>query len=464
MFLNIFTNLLIFLFIYRFMYVPCSHNAETISDALLGCLMDWNVDRELSTLTVDNCTTNDAAIPIMKDKLFSSGLMLSGYFFPMCCAAHILNLIVKDGMSILDKGIVNIRESVSYWTATTKRNEKFMETARKLHIQSTKVLALDMPVRWNSTYVMLSIALIYKSIFARLKQRESGYKILPLEDDWVKARDLCDKLFLFYQVTKIFFGSKYPTTNLLFPKVCEIRMAITDWLSSSNENVKAMASNMEENFLKYWDVTHGIMVVASILDPSYKMKLIEYFFPRIYGEHCATEIMRLQTICATLVREYKINYHVDNENYYSSHVPSRSDVTLDEYVDPLSDYDLFVSRKIPIDLGKSELDKYLKEPVMPRSTEFDILIWWKTNGIKYPLLSFIARDILAIPVTTIASESAFSTGDRVVSPNRNRLHPKTLEALVCVQDLLWKENKGPSLFDSLYQEDKDTDEVLRILF
>ncbi|KAL5575428.1 hypothetical protein UlMin_017127 [Ulmus minor] len=171
--------------------------------------------------------------------------------------------------------------------------------------------------------------------------------------------------------------------------------------------------------------------------------------------------MRLQTICAALVREYKIKYHVDDENYYSSPVPSRSDITLDEYVDPLSDYDLFVSRTTPIDLGKSELDKYLEEPVMPRSTEFDILIWWKTNGIKYHLLSSIVRDILAIHVTTVASEFAFSTGGRVVSPHRNRLHPKTLEALVCVQDWLWKGNKvftGPSLFDSLYQEDKDTDE------
>ncbi|KAL5562425.1 hypothetical protein UlMin_032172 [Ulmus minor] len=180
-----------------FMYVTCPPNAETISDALMGCLMDWNVDRNLSTLIVDNCTTNDAAIPIMKDKLFSSGLMLSGDFFHLHCSAHILNLIVKDGMSILDKCIVNIHESVSYWTTTTKRNKNFMETARQLRIQSTKVLALDMPVRWNSTYVMLSTALIYKSVFAHLKQRESSYKTLPLKDDWVKARDLCDKLFLF---------------------------------------------------------------------------------------------------------------------------------------------------------------------------------------------------------------------------------------------------------------------------
>ncbi|KAL5552940.1 hypothetical protein UlMin_040341 [Ulmus minor] len=163
---------------YRFMYVPCPHNAETISDALMGCLMDWNVDRKLSTLIVDNCTNNDAAIPIMKDKLFSSGLMLSGDFFHMRCAAHILNLIVKDEMSILDKGFVNIHESVSYWTTITKRNEKFMETTRQLHIQSTRILSLDMPVRWNSTYVMLSSALIYKYVFAHLKQRESVLRMI----------------------------------------------------------------------------------------------------------------------------------------------------------------------------------------------------------------------------------------------------------------------------------------------
>ena len=55
------------------------------------------------------------------------------------------------------------------------------------------------------------------------------------------------------------------------------------------------------------------------------------------------------------------------------------------------------------------------------------------NGGNYPILSQIARDILVIPVTTVASESAFSTGGRFVSPYRNRLHPSTLEALMCSQ-------------------------------
>jgi hypothetical protein len=40
---------------------------------------------------------------------------------------------------------------------------------------------------------------------------------------------------------------------------------------------------------------------------------------------------------------------------------------------------------------------------------------------------------MAIPVTTVASESVFSTGGRVISPHRSRLAPKAVEGLMCMQ-------------------------------
>ena len=60
----------------------------------------------------------------------------------------------------------------------------------------------------------------------------------------------------------------------------------------------------------------------------------------------------------------------------------------------------------------------------------------------------MAREVLAIPVSTVASECAFSTGGRVVSPYRNCLAPKTVGALICTQDWL----KGTSL-SKLFDED-----------
>jgi len=48
----------------------------------------------------------------------------------------------------------------------------------------------------------------------------------------------------------------------------------------------------------------------------------------------------------------------------------------------------------------------------------------------------MARDILSVPVSTVTSESAFSTAGLVVDKNRCSLLPETVEALMCTQDWL----------------------------
>lgn len=56
--------------------------------------------------------------------------------------------------------------------------------------------------------------------------------------------------------------------------------------------------------------------------------------------------------------------------------------------------------------------------------------------MKYPILSQIARDALAMPVSTVASESAFSTGGRILDPLCSSLSPAMVERLVCTQNWL----------------------------
>ena len=41
--------------------------------------------------------------------------------------------------------------------------------------------------------------------------------------------------------------------------------------------------------------------------------------------------------------------------------------------------------------------------------EINVLEWWKVNSGRYLILANIARGVLAIPISTMASESAFST-------------------------------------------------------
>lgn len=56
----------------------------------------------------------------------------------------------------------------------------------------------------------------------------------------------------------------------------------------------------------------------------------------------------------------------------------------------------------------------------------------------------MARDFLAIPLSTVSSESAFSLGGRILGDHRNSLSLEMLEALVCGKVWLYK-TKDPEL-------------------
>ncbi|KAL6642962.1 hypothetical protein ACP70R_021143 [Stipagrostis hirtigluma subsp. patula] len=84
----------------------------------------------------------------------------------------------------------------------------------------------------------------------------------------------------------------------------------------------------------------------------------------------------------------------------------------------------------------SELSRFLKDTCEKNTEDFEILTWWKVNSNKYPILSKLAKDVLAVPVSTVASESAFSTGGRVISSFRSSLSPKMAEVLICAQSWL----------------------------
>ena len=92
---------------------------------------------------------------------------------------------------------------------------------------------------------------------------------------------------------------------------------------------------------------------------------------------------------------------------------------------------------------KSELERYLEGELVPIETEnFKILDWWKVAGTHYPILRKVARDIFTILVSSVASESAFSTSGRVLCEHHSRLNPDILEALMCSQNWLRNKYKG----------------------
>jgi hypothetical protein len=78
------------------------------------------------------------------------------------------------------------------------------------------------------------------------------------------------------------------------------------------------------------------------------------------------------------------------------------------------------------------LEIYLKEPrPVDLDESFDIFSFWKGNQFCYPEVAAMARDILSISVSTIASKSTFSICGHVIDQYRSSFKPDIVEALVC---------------------------------
>ena len=66
------------------------------------------------------------------------------------------------------------------------------------------------------------------------------------------------------------------------------------------------------------------------------------------------------------------------------------------------------------------MERYLAEACEDVLLEnFDVLGWWKINSGKFRILSRIAKDVLAVLMSTVASESAFSISGRILDPFRS---------------------------------------------
>jgi hypothetical protein len=95
---------------------------------------------------------------------------------------------------------------------------------------------------------------------------------------------------LFNTVTPIlasldaFSGSTYLTSNIFYPHIVNVKIALKEACSSTNLVFKAMGEEMLDKFNNYWDEHNNVMVIATIIDPRYKLIYIKWGFRRIYSE------------------------------------------------------------------------------------------------------------------------------------------------------------------------------------
>jgi len=234
----------------NFVVLESRHTGAAIANAILEKLYEWNIDNKLFSLVLDNRSVNDCVIRDILKKLTPVGdLLLDGQLFHVRCCAHIINLIVQDGIDSIKDVLVKVRESVKYINSSTLRLQKFEEVASQVKAPK-KSLLLDVSTRWNSTYLMLERALEFKKAFERMSVVDKHYIYGPSPKEWADVEVVCGCLKYFYEVTKIFSGTLYPMSNLYFNHICAIHLHLKGLCESHVPFVQAMAEKMRSKFLK----------------------------------------------------------------------------------------------------------------------------------------------------------------------------------------------------------------------
>ena len=158
-------------------------NGDIIGKALEKCIKDWGI-MKICTITVDNASANNSALAYLVRGMsgWNGSSLLKREYRHIRCVTHILSLIVSDGLKGLDSSIARIRGASKYVRSSPSRLVSFKRYAQEANITSNQMLVLDVPIRWNSTYMMLEVAEKFEKVFNHLEYDDPSFLIVLNND------------------------------------------------------------------------------------------------------------------------------------------------------------------------------------------------------------------------------------------------------------------------------------------
>ncbi|CAL1381163.1 unnamed protein product [Linum trigynum] len=213
-------------------------------------------------------------------------------------------------------------------------------------------------------------------------------------------------------------------------------------------DLSVMASKMKLKYEKYWvdvDKMKKLLYISTIMDSRYKLGFVDYALKRVYPEDgkggCMSEDVKKATF-ALFAHYEQLWKSKKSENSSTSLAPIVEECDVDE-IDVIVEY-IKHREKIVGAVNKSELEKYLREKDEPMVLKFHVLGWWKVNNLRFPALSLMAKDVLAVHISVVTSEYAFSACGRILDDFISSLTPKIVEALICRSDWIHGDSTPPS--------------------
>ncbi|KAJ7978967.1 zinc finger BED domain-containing protein DAYSLEEPER-like [Quillaja saponaria] len=416
---------------------PYPDSDSALSHAVSACISDWNLEGRVFSITL-NQPLSEAALDNLRPLLsVKNPLILDGQLLVGHCIGRTLSSVAKDVLGSASKTVKKIRDSVKYVKTSESHEEQFLVLKQQLQVPSERSLFLDDQSQWNTTYQMLVAASELKEVFSCLDTSDPDYNGAPSMVDWKLVETLCTYLKPLFDAANILTTTTQPTAIAYFHEVWKFQLDLSRSVMSDDPVISNITKAMQEKIGNYWKDCCLVLAIAVVMDPRFKMKLVEFSFTKIFGDKAPNYVQIVNGGIHELFNEY-VALPLPLTPTYAEEGNAGSNIKMEDGGALLSDgglkdFDAYIMETTGQHM-KSELDQYLDESLLPRVPDFDVLGWWKLNKLKYPTLSKMARDILTVPVSTVPSDSIFDTKGKEMDQYRSSLRPETVEALVCAKD------------------------------
>ncbi|KAH1095973.1 hypothetical protein J1N35_012894 [Gossypium stocksii] len=392
------------------------NDTKAIGGIIQSLVSEWNIGSKVCSITVDNSFLDDSMVQQIKEDCLSNLVSLSSTHWFINCT------LLEDGFREMDDLLFNLKKSIEYVTETKHGRLKFQEAVDQVNLQDGKSWD-DLSFKLESDFDILDSALRSREIFCKLEQIDGNFKLNPSMEEWENAAALQSCLRCFDDIK----GIQSITVSLYFPKLCDIYKKFLQ-LEKSNPSFVTL---MKRRFDHYWRLCNSALTVASVLDPRLKFKFVEFSYILIYGHDSKEQLNSFREVLTSVYNEYA--------NETKNQTTSASVLDDINWLGNNSIWDSFskfvTASNFNEASSKSELELYLDEPLLPKDGAiFDILGWWCDKSQKFPILTKMARDFLAIPVSIFSPCSNIKA--TINNPAYSILNPESMEALVCNENWL----------------------------
>ncbi|KAL4097820.1 hypothetical protein QTP88_022528 [Uroleucon formosanum] len=347
------------------------------------------------------------------------------------CSAHLLNTVLRNlfDMKYLEQEEDGNKplEPVITLLTECKQLVRFMKSTGK-NGELCKGLVQEVETRWNTRFLMLQsvqnalpqIIQIHGENFNRIQNIDTELltEITQFLEPFKKASDELE-------------GDKRPTIQ----KVVLYQLLLKKHLqtySNLRENIYSNAEELTINSILQKLGKRGLEFMDTKFKLAQEHEIAVFLFPKFKSLKMFSETDKARIIGNIELKLLRIDLEEDNRhtnlqevNNITARNPNPSgNSTFSEWEDDENDIDQ--SRNYP--RYKKEVEDYKNKYFEVQDD--NILEFWNNQKYIFPLLSILAKQILAIPASSASSERSFSVAGRVIEERRSCLGGNTVDGIL----------------------------------